>query len=79
MAGKTKDERFVLAAYESARAAGDVFSPVDRYEMGKKIGINTKTVDTICRLLAQANFIKFLGVTEIHLTENGKALAESLI
>jgi len=75
--GKTKDEKFIICAYETATTIGDLYEPMDRYEIGMKVGINRKGVETICRLLAQANFIKPVGKTEIRLTDNGKELAES--
>jgi len=74
---KTKDEKFIICAYETTGTIGDLFEPIDRYEIGARVGINRIGVDTICRLLAQANFIKFVGKTEIRLTSNGKELAES--
>jgi Mn-dependent DtxR family transcriptional regulator len=77
MKGRTKDEKFIICAYQRALQSGEFTTPVDRYEVGREIGVNVKTVDTICRLLAQANFIKFVGDTDIRLTENGKTLAES--
>lgn len=75
--GRTKDERFILCAYETAETIGDLFQPLDRYQIGESVGISAKGVDTICRLLAQANFIKFVGKNEFRLTTNGKELAES--
>lgn len=77
MKGRTKDEKFVVCLYEAAKEAGSLDTPFDRYEIGKKIGINTRTVDTICRLLTQANFIRHAEGAEIYLTENGIRLAES--
>lgn len=77
MKGRTKDEKFIVCLYEAAREAGDIKAPFDRYGIGKKIGINVKTVDTICRLLMQANFIKHAEGAKIHLTEHGIKLAES--
>jgi predicted transcriptional regulator len=72
---KTPDERFILAAYETAQAAGDSETLLDRYEIGKKSGLNPKAVNAICKLLVQANFIKKVGETEIILTKNGESLA----
>lgn len=74
---KTKDEKFIICAYETAISVGDLYEPLDRYVIGEKVGINRKGIDTICRLLAQANFIKPVGKTEFKLTDNGKVLAES--
>lgn len=79
MSGKwTKDERFVLCAFEAAMRTGEFDASLDRYEIGKAAGLAKIAVDTICVLLGQANFIKKNGPVEIRLTSNGKALAESL-
>lgn len=69
----TKDERFVITAYEAA--GEDPHAEQDRYKIGEKCGLSPKAVDTICNLLAQANFIKKTGKTEFHLTDNGVNLA----
>ncbi len=74
----TKDERFVLCAFEAATAIGDYDSVVDRYLVGKTAGLSPKAVDTICNLLAQANFIRKLGPIEMKLTSNGETLARQL-
>lgn len=76
---KTPDERFILSAYEMAMAAGEFDSNLDRYEVGRKVGLHPKAVDAICKLLVQANFIKKSSETEIYLTKNGEALALRLL
>ena len=79
MKGKwTKDERFVLCAYEAAMRLGAADSTLDRYEVGKTAGLAKIAVDTICNLLAQANFIKKIGKVEIQLTPHGEKLAKQL-
>ena len=77
-AGKTKDEKFVMRAYQRAMEAGDPETTLDRYAIGQELGIHPKGVDTICNLLAQANFIKKEGKVDFHLTENGVQLALKL-
>lgn len=74
----TKDENFVLSLYEEARSSGDVENPIDRYQTGKRAGLNPKAVDAICKLLVKSNFIRKASETEIFLTQNGIALAERL-
>lgn len=75
----TPDERFILCAYKTARACGDMSTPLNRYEVGKEAGINPKGVNAICKLLVQANFVKKISDEEIYLTENGEQLALRLL
>ncbi len=71
----TKDEKLILCLYETAMGAGDLHTPFDRYEIGKKIGMHPKGTNTICVLLLQANFIKKGDGDAIYLTKNGEELA----
>jgi hypothetical protein len=76
---RTKDERFIICCYEEASKRSDVFTSLNRYEVGNLIGLHPKAVDTICALLVQANFIKKTGKTEICLTRNGEELVLRLL
>lgn len=78
MKARTKEEKFLIAVYETALSLGDVQSEVDRYEVGQKIGLHPRGIDTICNVLAQANFIKKRGSAMIIITENGRRLFEEL-
>lgn len=75
----TKDERFVISLYETAKASGDVEGSVNKYAAGQQVHLHERAVDAICKLLVQANFIKKDGEQDIYLTPNGVALAERLI
>lgn len=75
---RTKDETFMLRLYEEASKQPDIEDPIDRYQIGQLAGLNQKAVDTICNLLAQANFIKKHGKVEISITPHGIKLVESL-
>lgn len=75
----TKDESYVIALYEEAAASGNLENPIDRYQAGKRAGLHPKAVDTICRLIIQANFVKKNGEIEIYLTPHGIQLAERLL
>jgi predicted transcriptional regulator len=75
---RTKDETFMLRLYEEALKQGDIEDPLDRYQIGVLAGLQIKAVDTICNLLAQANFIKKHGKIEISITPHGIKLVESL-
>lgn len=72
---RTVDEKYVLKLYELASAAGDMDLVMNRYEVGRMIGIQARGVDATCKLLHQANFIKKIGQEELRLTENGQQLA----
>jgi len=71
----TKDERFIIFAYETAMAQNDPYAILDRYVIGQASGLTAKGVDAVCNLLAQANFIKKLGQKDVRLTKNGEELA----
>jgi predicted transcriptional regulator len=75
---RTKDETFMLRLYEEASKQPDIEDPLDRYQIGQLAGLNQKAVDTICNLLAQANFIKKHGKVDISITPHGIKLVESL-
>ena len=76
---RTPDERFILCAYQTAKALDDISTPQNRYEVGKLAGMNPEGVDAICKLLIQANFIKKNSEEEIYLTQNGENLALRLL
>lgn len=75
---RTKDESFMLRLYDEASKLPDIEDPVDRYQIGNSIGLHPKAVDTICNLLAQANFIKKQGKIEISITPHGIKLVDNL-
>jgi hypothetical protein len=75
----TKDEHFIVSAYEAASKTGDLHAVLNRYDVGQLCGISPKGVDAIGKLLMQCNFIKFHGKTEMSLTKNGKELALRLL
>jgi hypothetical protein len=74
----TKDEMYLVKLKEIALSLGDVCHEVDRYVVGRGIGQNSRSVDNIVRMLAQANFVKKGEGESIYLTPNGLALIESL-
>ena len=75
----TKDELFLLKLYEMALALGSPYEQVDRYLIGRAIGQNDRGIDTIARLLAQANFVKKGEENCIYLTEHGLKLVFHLL
>ena len=68
----------MLRLYDEASKLPDIEDPVDRYQIGNSIGLHPKAVDTICNLLAQANFIKKQGKIEISITPHGIKLVDNL-
>jgi hypothetical protein len=67
----TKDELFLLKLYEMACAIGGPEEEIDRYVIGRAIGQNTKGVNAIATLLAQANFVKKGDGDSLYLTPHG--------
>lgn len=76
---RTKDEQFMLKLYEESQKFTDSEDSLDRYAIGEKVGLSKKAVDTICVLLAQANFIKKRGSVEIALTPHGLKLVMAIL
>lgn len=75
---KTKDEKFVLKLYSETKKSGESEAVFDRYQIGALASLPVKAVDTICNLLAQANFIKKREGNEVFLTPHGIKLAEEI-
>lgn len=76
---KTKDEKFIIRAYEHGVENKDLYAPFNRYEIGKQVGINPKGVEAICRLLVQANFLRSLDKNLYRFTDHGIKSVENLL
>ena len=76
---RTSDEKLVLALYAAALKAGDYSTRLNRYDIGRAAGVQPKAVNSICKLLVQANFIKKEGEEIIYLTKHGESLALRLL
>jgi predicted transcriptional regulator len=76
---RTKDEKFMLAIYEEALKMESMETPFSRYDIGQKIGLHPRGVDTICTLLLQANFLKKENKEDVFITEHGIRLVETLL
>lgn len=76
---KTKDENYVIWLYRTAKDAGDIEMPLNKYDIGVKAGLHPKAVDAITKLLVQANFIKKVGELDVRLTPHGEKLALRLL
>ncbi len=75
----TKDELYMLKLFDIANRRGDAQSEVDRFEVGRAIGLQDRAIETITRLLLQANFVK-KGDEEntLYLTDHGLRLVHHL-
>lgn len=73
---RTKDEKFMWALYDAAQEKDDLKANFDRYEIGARIGLHPRGVDTICTLLLQANFIKKGEGKDVYLTPHGLQLLQ---
>ncbi len=75
----TKDESYLLKLHQMAQAKGGPEEEVDRYKVGRAIGLNDRGIDTIVRTLCQTNFVKKGEDTAIYLTQNGLVLVHQLL
>jgi len=76
---RTKDEKYIISLYERALKEENIEFPFDRYEIGHNASLHERGIDTICKLLLQANFIKKSGETHIFITTRGVELAKRLL
>lgn len=74
----TKDEKFLLMLHEEAMKMGDPYHPIDRYMIGKKLGLHPHGTEIICRNLGQTNFIKKEEDNTVYLTPHGERLVQRL-
>ncbi len=81
MKSHTADERFILALYKIVNEGEDPEAPYNRYEIGRAAALQQTAVNTICKLLIQANFITKgrSGGDDIILTPHGQKLAKTLL
>jgi len=69
--GRTPDEKFLIQLYKAAHAEGDPYTPIDYRGIAQSLGQKETAVKNILKHLAQANFIKKAGDSEIFLTDRG--------
>lgn len=78
MKARTKEEKFLIAAYEAAKSTGDPEAEIDRYVVGQRIGLHPRGINTIVQELTQANFVRKRGQTAIVVTDHGVLLIEEI-
>jgi len=76
--GYTKDELYLLKLHSMALTQGNPHAEIDRYVVGRAAGYNDKSVDSLVRLLLQANFLKKGEGNALYFTAHGLSLIEQL-
>ena len=67
----TPDERFLIQLYKEAMEGGDPHAMIDYRGIAKSLGQKETAMKNIIKHLAQANFLKKVDETTVHLTERG--------
>ena len=75
----TKDERLLVELFRAAQASGDLEGLINPQEIAKKLGYREVLIKNILKGLRQANFIKIYNSEEVVVTEQGRALVDSLL
>jgi Mn-dependent DtxR family transcriptional regulator len=74
----SKEERFLKKLYHLDQKNGGSESGIDRYQVGKLIGENTKGTDNTVQMLAKNGFLKRGEEGKVYLTSRGIHFAKSL-
>lgn len=74
----SKEERFLQKLYHLAEETGDSENEIDRYEVGKLVGENSKGTDNTVQMLAKNGFLKRGEESKVYLTSRGVHFAKSL-
>ncbi len=69
--GRTPDEKFLIRLYETALAKGDPCASIAFQPVARSLGQKETAIKNIIKHLAQANFVKKIGVESLALTELG--------
>lgn len=75
----TKEERFIIAAYEQLVALGDDSAVLNRYAIGEQVGIKERGVNASFKLFWRSNFVHPIDDVNFQLTSHGIKLAKHLI
>jgi hypothetical protein len=68
---QTPDERLLLKLYQIAMDNGDPYTEIDLRGVAPQLGQKEIAVKNIVKLLAQANLVKKIDDSTIHLTQRG--------
>jgi len=77
--GYTKDELYLIKFHKMAIELGHETAEVDRYAVGRAVGLNDRAVDAATQNLLKANFLKKGEGSNLYLTSNGLRLLKELI
>lgn len=69
--GQTPDEKFLVKLYQTAMQSGDPYLPLDYRGIAKMLGQKETAMKNIIKHLAQANLVKKVDETTLHLTPRG--------
>lgn len=75
----TPDEKLMIKLYEVATQNGDPNGPIDYRGVARMIGQKETAAKNIIKHLAQANLVKKVDDSMIHLTERGCDFALEMI
>lgn len=76
---KTKEERYILAVYHALKREGDMDASLDPLSVGRSIGLQDKGIQTIIKVLFQANFLKKNKDGTVRLARGGLELCNRLL
>ncbi len=77
--GYTKDEIYLIRLHKMAIECGDETAEIDRYKVGRAVGMNDRAVDAATQHLLKANFLKKGEGNALYLTSNGLHLIKILM
>ena len=72
----SKEEKFLHKLHELAIASGDPQNEIDRYVIGKALGIHDRSLDNIVQVLTKNGLTKKTDEAMVQLTKNGLAFLE---
>ena len=67
-------DKFLLKLYE--KTVNDGVEPIDRYEVGKEVGLVDVQTDNIVKVLASQGYIKKIIGNKIQLSQDGRKRVE---
>jgi hypothetical protein len=67
-------DKFLLKLYE--KTVNDEVETIDRYEIGKEVGLVDVQTDNIVNVLVAQGYIKKISMNKIQLSQDGRKRAE---
>lgn len=75
----TKEERYIIAAYEQLMLLGDETAELNRYAIGELAGMKERGVNASFKLFWRSNFVRPCDDVNFQMTSHGIALAKKLL